>query len=213
MKQNKCGLLFSILFTAISIIVYLCSQLNCFNGNFILADICAAVFSSSVFVVILSTIGYMVEKKRQRNLILDSCFVNWLDIDVVIENGILKLGVQELKSLFNTLLNSIIVLKKNLQDYYKGLIFRDNILKTLINEKLYGLYKSVNEFLVYIVYPNCKNNIVNIQFKKLMSEHREMLDAIIDWMKNKRFELGKEFDFGENFVENYEKATLDLNKE
>lgn len=213
MKQNKWGLLFSIIFTALSLTGYLCSKLICFDGNSVLADICAALFSSSVFVVILSAIGYLVEKKRQRILILDSCLVNWLDIDVTFENGNLKLGIKELKSILNTLLNSLVLLKNNLQEYYKGLVFKDKLLKTLINEKLYELYKSAYEFLVYIAYPDCKNDIVKIRFEKLMADHKELSDDIIEWMKRKSFELGKEFDFGENFVADYEKATLELNQE
>ncbi len=212
MKQNKWGFFFSIICTVLSLTGYLCSKFICFNANSVLADICVAIFSSSVFVVILSSIGYLVEKNRQRNLILDSCFVNWLDVDVTFENGNLKLGIKELKSILNTLLSNLILLKNNLQEYYKGLILKDKILKDLINKKLYELYKTAYKFLTYLAYPACKNDMVKIRFEKLMEHHEEISATIIEWMKRKNFELGKEFDFGENFVAEYEKETLELNK-
>lgn len=213
MKQNKWGLLFSAICTVISLIGYLCSTLTCFIGNSIIADISVAIFSSSVFVVILSTIGYLVERKRQRSLIIQTSFVNWLDLDPTFEEGKLCLHEKELKSLLNNLLNKIIALKNSLQDYYKGLILKDKLLKTLINENLYDFYKSINEFIVYIAYPNCNNDVVNIKFNEIRTNQEDLLENLIEWMKKRGFELGKEFDFGENFITNYENSTLKLTKE
>lgn len=213
MKQNKWGLLFSAIFSAISLTGYLCSKLICFNGNSILADISVAIFSSSVFVVILSTIGYLVEKKRQRNLILDTCFVDWINSGLMVideNNTINKNGILIILA---DLEKGLAILKNNLSDYYSGLIIKDKDLKQLYNSNLFNFYKDINEFITYLNSCECKNEIVNIRFEKIISDQESLSDAIIVWMKNRKFELGKEFDFGENFVADYEKATLELNKE
>ena len=89
MKQHKYALIVSIITTVISFSGFLCGALLSFNGNTILKDICAAILSSAIFVIVLSIIGYSIEKEKMQERILTSKFSSGLDsvLSIISENN------------------------------------------------------------------------------------------------------------------------------
>lgn len=62
MKQQKWSLIISVIIASSSLTLYLLGAFCDFKGNEVVKDIFIAIFSSSIFVIASSIIGYLIEK-------------------------------------------------------------------------------------------------------------------------------------------------------
>lgn len=208
MKQHKLALIISIITTALSLVGFLCSSLICFNENNILKDLCAAILSSSIFVIALSIIGYCVEKKHLQEKILTNNFFNGIDalLSVIGENyTITRQGVN---IFIIDLMARTMGIRELLAEYYSGLFIKDNQLQDLINVTLRDFGKALSKLEQYNAYPSYKVEVVYFYISELITNHEKVTNLLDDWMKKKKFKMGKEFDFGENFIADYEDKAL-----
>ncbi len=210
MKEHKWALIISIIVTALSLTGFLCSSLICFNGNVILSDICAALFSSSVFVIALSTIGYLVEKSKFKGRILSDKFFSGFDalLSVFDENN--HTNRQGVNTIVIDLITRTVGVKYILSEYYYGLFVKDKQLKDLINKELFEFVRHLSELEVYNAYPSRNGEIIGIHLLALIDEYHKISDDFYKWMETRKFKLGKDFDMGDNFISEYEKKAQEL---
>ncbi|MDE7167985.1 MAG: hypothetical protein K2O28_03955, partial [Clostridia bacterium] len=120
MKQQKIALIVSALTSIISLITYFISVFLQFTRNDILKDISLAILSSAVFVVVISWIGYFIEKKSlQRNILENSSFEigNFLLTELNSDNSMNR---QIISRIIKSSRTCLLKLKSNLICYNKG---------------------------------------------------------------------------------------------
>lgn len=204
MRQHKLALFIALLFTLASLAAYLCGAFICFYRNDILKDISLAVLSSAVFVVVLSAIGYKIEK----NHTLDNILVNntsgvneFLTSEINSNNGFTR---QAYARLIHLSLEQIMKLKSCLADYYCGCIRKDNNLKNLINDVLREYCKMLSDFEVYLFSPSPREEIISTKFTQLQNSGEKMYDSVIAWLEGTAVKIGADFKYGDDFIEKYE---------
>lgn len=204
MRQHKLALLIAIICTLVALSAYLCGAFICFYRNDILKDISLAVLSSAVFVVVLSAIGYKIEKNRTLNSILvnNTSGVNeFLTSEINSNNSFTR---QAFARLIHLSLEQIMKLKSCLDDYYHGSIRKDKNLKVLINDVLREYCKMLSDFEVYIFSPSPKEEIISTKFTQLQNNGDKVYDSVIAWLKGTNVKIGESFEYGDDFIEKYE---------
>ena len=125
MKQQKWSFIISVIVAPISLALYSVGAFFCFNGNEVVKDIFIAVFSSSIFVIGLSIIGYQIEKKRQIKSLFESCSLCGLESFFSEADDNNNLNRQGLNNILLNLINSLLNIKYLLVEYYYGCFFKD----------------------------------------------------------------------------------------
>ncbi len=210
MKQHKIAFFISILTTVISLVAFLCSAIFCFNGNDILHDISAALFSSSVFVIALSIIGYFIEKDKLKEKIISDDFSSALDsiLSVLDDNN--STNRRGVHTIVIDVIKRTIRMKYLLGEYYNGLFIKDNELQHFINERLHGFVKTLSDFEIYNACPSRKGDVVSIHLDNIISKYESLINYFDNWMEKANFKLGKNFEFGDNFISEYEQQAEQL---
>lgn len=204
MKQHKLALLVALICTFVSLAAYLCGACISFYRNDILKDISLAILSSAVFVVVLSAIGYRIERSRVLNDILlnNTSGVNdFLTSGISNDNSFTR---QALTRIVHQSLDSTSKLKNSLVEYYCGSIRKDRNLQNLLNIELCEYAKELSYFEVYLFSPNPQEEIISSKFEKLKSNGEKMYDSVISWLEGTNIKIGEEFDLGDNFIKEYE---------
>jgi len=205
MKQQKWSFIISAIVAPISLAFYLVGAFCCFNGNEVVKDIFIAIFSSSIFIIGLSIIGYRIEKKRQIKNLLDSNSLCGLGsfFSEADENN--NLNRQGLNNILLNLVNSLRKIKYLLEEYYYGCFFKDKEVKTLINDKLYSFYQYLMTFYLYNASPQRKGEILKKQFEdNLIPKYQEFLDTINDWLDKQRGAVGKTINIDDKALAEFE---------
>lgn len=210
MKQHKYALIVSIITTVLSFIGFLCGALLSFSGNSIIKDICAAILSSAIFVIVLSIIGYNIEKSKMQERILTSKFSSGLDSMLSIIDDSNRTNRQGVNTIVIDLITRTISVKYVLTEYYYGLFIKDRSLKDFININLYGFVRMLSELEVYNAYPSRKSDIVEIQLANIIDEYEKISNDFQTWMESAKIKMGKGFDINDNFIAEYEKKTNEL---
>lgn len=188
MKQQKWSLRISVLCSIVSLGMYFIGAFACAKGGDIVKDIFIAIFSSSIFVVALSAIGYVVEKQRLIENILKSSSSLGLDVFYSVANNTYDCHFQINRSGINTVLTTIIDRLKNvkflMEEYYYGCLRKDKKLKTLINEEIF----SFHSFLAQFYKENATENdgsLFTKRFEELLPKYTSCSDAIDAWIDSK----------------------------
>ncbi len=209
MKQQKIALIVSALTSIISLITYFISVFLQFTRNDILKDISLAILSSAVFVVVISWIGYFIEKKSlQRNILENSSFEigNFLLTELNSDNSMNR---QIISRIIKSSRTCLLKLKSNLICYNKGLFFENKLFNDFVNNQAFEYYKNLYKLEDYISSANPKIDVINKHFDNLIKESDKLSTNLLSLMKQSKFELGKEFQFSENFIEEYESEVQD----
>lgn len=149
MKQQKWSLRISVLCSIVSLGMYFIGAFACANGGDVVKDIFIAIFSSSIFVVALSAIGYVVEKQRLIENIRKSSASLVLDVFFSVANNSYENYFQINRSGMNTVLTTIIDRLKNvkflMEEYYYGCIRNDGSLFKKRFDELLPKYTSCSD--------------------------------------------------------------------
>lgn len=205
MKYNKLALFYSSIFSFISLVSYTCFEYVCCIYNPWISNISLALFGSSALIIATSIIGYLVEKNNSRNDIIHcNCELDF-GIDILSEldrNN--ELSRKAISKIVKVARNKATALINALKTYYNGCILKDSSLKTLINDDLYTYYLDLLRLISYTSYPSAKNDVISFHFEELLERSVLISDKIVLWMKSKKFTLGENFDFGDDFIQKYE---------
>lgn len=183
MKQQKLSLIISAVVALISIALYFVGAFCYFYRNDVVKDIFLAIFSSSIFVIGLSIIGYRIEKKRQIKSLLGSTSLCSLESFYTVTDENNNLNRQGLNEILTNLINGLRNIKYLLEEYYYGCFFKDKEVKTLINEKIYSFYQFLEKFYLYNASPQRKKEVLKIQFENnLIPKYQEFSDMFYDWL-------------------------------
>ena len=205
MKYNKLALFYSSVFSFISLVCYTCFEYVCCIYNPWISNISLALFGSSALIVATSIIGYLVEKSNSRNEIIHCTCELGFGIDILSElGGNNELSRKATSKIVEVACNKATDLRNALKTYYDGCILKDSSLKTLINDDLYKYYFDLSKLISYTSYPNAKNDVISFHFEELLKRSGLISDKIVLWMKSKKFTLGEDFDFGDDFIQKYE---------
>lgn len=204
MKVNKWIFISSLIITVLSLGLYLIFHFCCTPACDIGKDISMAVFGSSFFVVMSALIGYFSEKSRLKSNIIAN---NNFSLGAYFLTGIKgnnSIDRQGFAFMITSSRNSLMTLRGYLADYYKGCFFKNKELKEFLNEKALAYYKNLSKFEQYLAAPTPKNDVIERKFWALVEESGNLSDELFDWMKKAKFVLGEGFDFGKNFIVDYE---------
>ena len=188
MKQQRWSLLISAACSIFSLGMYFIGAFVCANKGDIVKDIFIAIFSSSIFVVALSAIGYVIEKQRLMENIRRSSTSLGLDIFYSVAHNSFENHFQINRSGINTILTTIMDRLKNVKflmgEYYYGCFFKDKKLKTLINEELFSFHGFLTQF--YKENATEKDStLFTDRFDELLSKYKNCADAIDAWIDSK----------------------------
>ena len=200
MKYNRIVLVYSIVIGVISLIAYsIFGYIECML-NFYIKDISLAVLGSASFVIVTSIIGYLLEKRRTTERIINA-FCSFSIANFILEEG-LKLNQQSLARLANVSYNRNNTMYMALKEYYQGCFFKDEKLKEIINEEIIPYAQKIANFRVTVAKiiedPNNKSSNIEEKFNELWHTEQEISNHIDAWMVEKGFLLGKEFNIEDN---------------
>ena len=204
MKQHKWALIASIIATVISLSGFLCSALIDFCGNGIVRDICAALFSSSVFVIALSIIGYNIEKHKLQEQILSNKFFGAFGLLLCVLDDTNHITRQGVNTFIMDLLSKTTDVFYIFKEYYCGLIIKDQQLKELINVRLREFVRDLSELEVYTAHPKCKSEVIALHINDLLIKYQNLTETIYSWMETEKIKMGNIFERDENFILQYE---------
>jgi len=205
MKYNKLAILFSSIFSCISLASYTCFKYICCVYNPWVADVSLAVFGSSALIIATSIIGYLIEKSHQREEILHcNCDLSFAFEILSSMSDQNKLSRGDISRIVDTALNKASALRSALVTYYDGCIIKDSSLKIIINEDLFSYARDLSKLISYTSHPEARGDIIDFYFKQLLNQSISIADKIFSWMKSKKFKIGEDFDFGDDFIKNYE---------
>ncbi|MBE6667584.1 MAG: hypothetical protein E7607_04650 [Ruminococcaceae bacterium] len=155
-----------------------------------------AVLGSVVIVIVTSIIGYQLEKRKTPERIIHAYCLPSI-ADFVLEED-KKLDHRASIRLTNISYNRNSILYRELKEYYQGSFLKDEKLQNLINEKIIPYAEKVKNFQVIVATPNNESNNITKKFNDLWNSEQELDKHIDEWMKNKGFLLGKEFNIEDN---------------
>lgn len=184
MKQQKWSLIISVIIASSSLTLYLVGAFCDFNENEVVKDIFIAIFSSSIFVIASSIIGYLIEKKRQIKSVFasSSCELESF-FTVADENN--YLNRQGFNIILLNLINGLRNTKYLLEEYYYGCFFKDKEVKNLINDNIYPFYQFLCEFYSYNVSSERKGEELSTRFDDLVLRYKKFLNALDNWLGKK----------------------------
>jgi len=191
MKFNYRVLICSIIFTIFSLSGYiLFTFINC-QPIVIGQDISISIFSSSIFVVITSLVGYLVERHRLLLQLYD-CIKNLQIINAIVkvslvENNENRFDRENIKSIILTQQSEMNKLFVLMNDYYpikdiKIILKYWSIYNNFLNKKLEDVYFG-NRLTANM--PNNDPNKFNLS--ELIEQNSELIKQLKTWLKNKKF--------------------------
>ena len=175
MKQHKISIIAASITTVLSLVGFTCGY---YYGNEVLRDICAAIFSSSFFVIALSAIGYYIEKNKLQNMILSHDFLCGFELVISAfngNNGTTPLGMSVI--LIDVMKRTVSV-KKLLEDYYTGAFVKDKSIKAFINEKLIPFGNKLKKLEEYNIEENRDYKVFFEAFSASIAEHAKLVHEI-----------------------------------
>ncbi|MBQ3115988.1 MAG: hypothetical protein IJC07_03060 [Clostridia bacterium] len=208
MKVNKLIFITSIIVSLFSIGCYLFFVFYFENPIVMGKEIAMAIFGSSFFVIMTAIIGYFTEKnKLKENILSNSDFYIGLYLleEIDCNNAINR---QSFAKMISASRNKILLLKKFLVEYYHGCFFKctqnNKILLKIINISSQEYYKNLVKFEMYLGSPKPNFEILKQKFFNLIEQGKKLDEELGSWMRKIKVNLGDEFDFGEDFITNYE---------
>lgn len=201
MKYNRIIACVSFAILIASLAVYIpCEIISCNVG----VDISIGFFASTLMSLFFAIIGYFTEKQHVENEVLkqSSDFTHAKEnfallvkkqIDIVDLIEECKLMRYKTFKLYNTLLI-----------YYKGKCVKDKVLKSVLTT-FYSYSKALVSLEFYLSHESIKLDVVARKTVELIEQGERVLVCYVEWLKGSGIKLGKEYDFGENFINNYEK--------
>ena len=201
MKYNRILACVSFVILIASLAVYIPCEIKSCNVGI---DISIGFFASTLMSFFFAIIGYFTEKQHVENEILkqSSDFIQAKEnfallvkkqIDIVDLIEECKFMRHETFKFYNTLLV-----------YYKGKCAKDKDLKKALTT-VYEFSKSLVSLEFYLSHESIKLDVVVRKTAELISQNANVLDFYVKWLKRSGIKLGKEYDFGEDFINNYEK--------
>ena len=185
MKQQKWSFLASIFTLLVSLGIYLAVTFYCFDGNEIVKDISMAIFSSAFFVVILSFIGYIVEKRRLLDKIYERNTHYGLETYFGLAENYNQITIQALSILLLTLKNNLEYMDHLLVEYYEGIFFKDKQMKAAIADKFVNLYEYVKNLYLESISPQCDVNKIENGFDEMLKAYEPFTKSVDDWLCKK----------------------------
>lgn len=201
MKQQRWSFVISAMCSVISLVMFFIGTYVCVVGGEIVKDIFIAIFSSSIFVTVLSLIGYITEKQRLIADIYKNCsfrditsFYSVVDED---DNRVMHLARNGRNIFLTNMLNDLANVKYMMEEYYQGCFFRDQELKMLINEKLAPLYIDIAEVYHESVIKNI-SKVFSDKLNDLLMRYKDFSDKVGSWCNRKSKLLRNKKDHSQN---------------
>lgn len=152
-----------------------------------------------------------IDKFQKRFVKFQKPLLSGLDslLSIFDENN--RVNRQGINTIVIDLITRTISAKYILSEYYYGLFINDKQLKELINTKMFSFVRNLSELEVYNAYPSRNSEVIGIHLSALIEEYQKISDDFDSWMETKKFKMGKAFDFGDDFILEYEEKAQHIN--
>ena len=199
MKYNKRICFLSIFATIISLVLYFSFRTCCD----IVKDLSLSLFSASCLLTFTSYVGYCVEKSALKRKILSTEYEVFY-ISLVKESSSNEFDLYSIKRATQNAYQNLHILHEYLLDFYNGCFKKDETLKTLINDKVRHYAEELTRLEVYTASKNPKSEVLKKKIELLNTTSEDVINSLLDWIEDTKFETGDEFQFSENFIADYE---------
>ena len=209
MKQNRIALISSIIASVVVLVGYTCfGYINCIQCDW-LRDIFLALFGSSALIILTSIIGYKVEEFNCKRKMIEAMCDFSFSYEIIRESDNGTLNKKAIGEIVGYAQSKTDKLRIALVEYYQG-IFKKNLeLKKLINDRLYNYDYEVVKLSTYLSSEEAKIEVAHKKLFTLLKEANDITDELSKWMENEKFILGDNFEFGDDFIAEYENVADD----
>lgn len=201
MKYNRIIACVSFAILIASLAVYIPCEIKSCNVG---VDISIGFFASTLMSFCFAIIGYFTEKQHIENEVLKQSS----DFTQAKENFALlvkkQIDVVDLIEECKLMRYETFRLYSALLIYYKGKCVKDKDLKKVLTT-FYSYSKALVSLEFYLSHESIKLDVVARKTVELIEQGERVLVCYVEWLKGSGIKLGKEYDFEENFINNYEK--------